>query len=59
MVKIYVTKGYGLKVYQEQILAINPNAQPIDKEKFKSHFIAIYKITLKKVEEFLAHSANW
>ena len=29
------------------MLAINPNAQPIDKEKFKSHFVNIYKTVIK------------
>jgi hypothetical protein len=49
MIDVYVTKGYGLKVYQEHIQKINPNAQPIDKEKFKAHFVNIYKIIVKKV----------
>lgn len=40
------------------MLAINPNAQPIDKEKFKSHFVTIYKTVIKKVEEFLSFKAD-
>lgn len=40
------------------MLAINPNAQPIDKEKFKSHFVNIYKTVIKKVEEFLSITAD-
>lgn len=58
MIKVYVNKGYGLKVYQEHMMSINPNAVPIDKDKFKSHFVAIYKVVFKKVEEFLYHTAD-
>lgn len=58
MIDVYVTKGYGLKVYQEHIQKINPNAQPIDKEKFKAHFVNIYKIIVKKVQDFLANTAD-
>lgn len=58
MIKVYVTKGYGLKVFQEHMHALNPQAPEIDKEKFKKHFIEIYKIAMRKVEEFLTNKAD-
>lgn len=38
--------------------AINPNTPPINKDKFKSHFVAIYKAVIKKVEEFISNAAD-
>ena len=49
MVHVYVTQSYGVKVYQEFIKTHYPHQQPIDKDKFKAHFVNIYKIIIKKV----------